>query len=82
MHENGQGFPVDIEKALEFYKKSEELFRQELVAEPENHRVINRWIGELTHRMRSLSSKLGQPMPPIPMPNTPRSATGQQTTPQ
>jgi tetratricopeptide (TPR) repeat protein len=82
MYENGDGFAVNIEKALEFYKKSEELFRQELVAEPENHRTINRWIGELTHRIRSLSSKLGQPLPPIPMPNTPRSATGQQTTPQ
>jgi tetratricopeptide (TPR) repeat protein len=82
MHENGDGFAVNIEKALEFYKKSEELFKKELVAEPENHWSTNRWITELTHRIRWLSTRLGQPMPPIPMPNTPRSASGQQTTPQ
>jgi tetratricopeptide (TPR) repeat protein len=82
MRENGQGFPIDIEKALGFYNESLELFRKELVAEPENHRTINRWIGELTHRIRWLSSKLAQPAPIIPMPNTPPSASGQQTTPR
>lgn len=82
MRENGQGFPVDIEKALGFYNESLELFKKELVAEPENHRAINRWIGELTQRIEWLSSKLAQPASIIPLPSTPRSASGQQTTPQ
>jgi TPR repeat protein len=81
MRENGQGSAVDIESALGFYNESLELFRKELVAEPENHRTTNRWIGELNHRIRWLSSKSGQPLPPIPMPSTPRSGSGRQTTP-
>ena len=82
MYENGEGYAADIEKALELYKKSEELFRKALLNEPENRRNIDRMVWELTHRIRWLSTRLGQPLPPVPMPNTPRSASGQQTTPQ
>jgi tetratricopeptide (TPR) repeat protein len=82
MYENGDGFAVDIKKALEFYKKSEERFRQALLNEPENYRNIDRMVWDLTHRIRWLSSKLGQPLPPVPMPITPRSGSGQQTPPR
>ncbi|MGF9756911.1 tetratricopeptide repeat protein [Microvirga sp. 0TCS3.31] len=82
MHENGQEFPVDVEKVLEFYKKAEELFREEAAAEPENYKTTSRWIGELTYKIRWLTSLLAQPKPIIPMPSTPQSSNGQQTTPQ
>ncbi|WP_052002922.1 tetratricopeptide repeat protein [Microvirga sp. BSC39] len=82
MHENGQVFPVDVEKALEFYKKSDILFREEAAAEPENYKTISRWIGELTYKIRWLTSLLARPNPVIPMPSTPQSSSGQQATPQ
>ena len=82
LYENGEGFAGDIKKALELYKKSEELFRQALLNEPENRRNIDRMVWDLTHRIRWLSSKLGQPLPPVPVASTPRSSSGQQTTPR
>jgi tetratricopeptide (TPR) repeat protein len=82
MHENGEGLPVDIEKALEFYKKSESLFRKELMTEPENHKTINKWTGDLSYKIRWLTSLLAQPKPTIPVPSTPSTDSGQQTTPK
>lgn len=81
MHENGEGFAADIQKALEFYKKSEALFRKELMDEP-NNPYINRMTSDLTHRIRWLTSLLAQPKPIIPMKSTPHSGSGQQTTPR
>lgn len=82
MHENGEGLSVDIKKAVEFYQKSEELFRRELLSEPENSYRINRLIFDLTHRIRWLTSVLARSNPIIPAPSTPQNGSSQQTTPK
>jgi hypothetical protein len=81
MHEEGRGFPFDPRKALEMYRQSETLYKEELVNDPDNKNVITSEIAFVSRRISMLIAivdRSGRVLAPA----TPHSDDGSQTTPK
>lgn len=81
IYERGLGVIIDYQKTLELYEKSASLFKEELLADPENKETITLKLAHVSRKIEKLKGVLAKPTP-LPSLSTPQSSGGHQTTPQ